>query len=103
MNFAALLKSINPANHMKEDKLDERPDFFVNTQFKNKDTFHRWSRVAANQQEQFNMAILVLWAAYYSGADTNLPFIAYTVLRLIYIVGYNYLCLDWLARCRFPR
>merc|ERR1712054_217000 len=88
INVVALIKSIDPANHPEEDKLAEKPELFVNTQRKNVELFRRWTRVAVNQQEQLPMALLVLWAAKYSGADVSVPFAAYAGFRSVYLLGY---------------
>jgi len=88
INFVALMKSIDPANHPEEDKLAEKPELFINMQRKNMELFRRWTRVAVNQQEQLPMALLVLWAAKYSGADVSVPFAAYAGFRSVYLLGY---------------
>jgi len=93
LSFGALLGSIDPYNHpaedgISEDQRREAKESRISGTFSGP---RRLERVACNQLENFPMALLVVWAAYNTGADKSqlsVVFAVYVALRICYFVCY---------------
>lgn len=88
MNFAALLKSVDPNNHSAED--DAKKEEYKK-KVEAQGGVDRWTRVAVNQREQIPYALAVLLGAVIVGANIEALgylFFAYVSGRLVYIKFY---------------
>jgi len=95
LNVIALTISVDPNNHPKEDSVlgvtDEKRDKFKEAIAGEDSKIFRWFRVATNQQENFPMALTVMWGAVLVGANDAIlmiSFLGHTVFRFCFMVFY---------------
>lgn len=99
MTFEANVKALNPNNHPAEDsalpRFDERKREYE-ARIRSQGGVDRWSRVAANQLENFPFHLWVYWSALMAGQqNVAYVFAAYMAFRVIYVVCYVYALAPW--------
>jgi uncharacterized MAPEG superfamily protein len=103
MNMGATIKAVDPNNHPAEDSKiglsDEGKQRYAD-RVKAQGGVDRWGRIAANQGENFPLALLELWASYvFSPMNAPYCFVAYFVFRALYIVCYLKALAPWRTIC----